>query len=466
MMKVDQLYTSCLSEAAYFIESNGEAAIIDPLRDCSKYVAMAAERGVAIKYIFETHFHADFISGHLDLAARTGAPIIYGPETKTNYPIHVATEGERFKIGRVELEVMHTPGHTPESTCYLLNDEDKKPYCIFTGDTLFVGDVGRPDLFGGVITKEVLASNLYDSLQRLKNLPDNVIVYPAHGPGSACGKNLGKETWSTIGAQKKRNYAMQDVSREEFIAAITSGLTTPPQYFAINAKINREGYQPLDSVVKKSLRALSAHEFEIEMKNSRIMVLDTRNQNDFEKGFIPGAMFIGLSGRFAEWVGTLLQMDDKILLVADEGKEEESVIRMARIGYENVTGFLKGGFDSWKNSGKGYDMVISIDAEELLLDYNFDNITLVDVRKESEFEAGHVQGAVNVVLQDFDNQLNKLNSASSDTLYLHCEGGYRSMIAASMLRRKGFKNLRNVYGGYNAISKTNISLALPAFSAS
>lgn len=463
-MQVEQLYTNCLSEAAYFIESEGEAVVIDPLRDYQSYIDLAQKKGAVIKYIFETHFHADFVSGHIDLAGKTGASIIYGPETVTNYPVIVATNGQRFRIGKLELEVIHTPGHTPESTCYLLYDEQQKPYCIFTGDTLFVGDVGRPDLFGAKITKEEMASRMYDSLQKLKKLDDDVMVYPAHGPGSACGKNLGKETWSTIGIQKKQNYALQDISREEFIKSITSGLSKPPQYFPLNAKINSQGYSSLDEVMARSSRALSVDAFANEIKSGAI-VLDTRDQDIFEKGFVPGSIFIGLNGRFAEWVGTLLKMDDHLLLVTEPGKEEETIIRMARVGYENVTGFLEGGFEAWRNAGREYDMIISIDADEFKLDYDHDDITVVDVRKESEYEAGHVDGALNVVLQDFNTQVHKLDNLNDD-LYLHCQGGYRSMIAASLLKRKGFNSIKNVYGGWQAISKTDVAVELPKFSVS
>ncbi len=466
-MHVEQLYTNCLSEAAYFIESNGEVAVIDPLRDCDKYIEMAQQRGATIKFIFETHFHADFISGHLDLAKKTGAPIIYGPETETNFPVHVSANGERFKIGALEIEVLHTPGHTPESTCYLLFNEEGNLHCIFTGDTLFVGDVGRPDLFGAALTKEELASRMYDSLQMLKKLPDNVIVYPAHGPGSSCGKNLGKETWSTIGVQKKMNYALRDMPREEFIHSITTGLSAPPQYFPLNAKINRDGYQPLDAVVKKSVRAINVDEFEKEVRNEKTIVLDTRNQDEFEKGFIPGSIFIGLKGRFAEWVGTVLNMNDHILLVTEPGKEEETIIRMARVGYENVAGFLAGGFDAWKDSGRDIDMIISIDAEEFLLDYRHDDITVVDVRKANEYnDVGHVEGAINVVLQELEGQVNKIESLTDKNIYIHCESGYRSMIAASLLRRRGFMNIRNISGGYNSIVKTSMPMATPQFSES
>ncbi|MEO6167382.1 MAG: rhodanese-like domain-containing protein [Chitinophagales bacterium] len=463
-MTVEQLYTNCLSEAAYFIESNGEAAVIDPLRDYQIYIDLAEKKGVAIKYIFETHFHADFVSGHIDLAKKTGAPIIYGPETVTGYPVTVAKNKQRFQIGTIEIEAIHTPGHTPESTCYLLHNESGEPYCIFTGDTLFVGDVGRPDLFGAAITKEEMASRMYDSLNEVKTLPDHVIVYPAHGPGSACGKNIGKETWSTIGSQKKVNYALQDLSREEFIKAITTGLSSPPQYFPLNAKINQQGYSSLDEVLQKSKRPLSVNEFEIEL-NKGTVVIDTRHEDVFEKGFVPGSVFIGLNGRFAEWVGTLIKMDEPVLLVTEIGKEEETMIRMARVGYDNVIGFLNGGFDAWKNEGKEYDMVISIDAEELNLDYKHDDIRVVDVRKESEYDAGHVEGSVNVVLQQLDEQANKLED-KDENLYVHCLGGYRSMIAMSLLKRKGYHHLRNITGGWQAITKTDIAVEVPKFSVS
>ncbi|MGB3074013.1 MAG: rhodanese-like domain-containing protein [Chitinophagales bacterium] len=463
-MTVEQLYTNCLSEAAYFIESNGEAAVIDPLRDYQAYIALAAQKGVTIKYIFETHFHADFVSGHIDLANKTGAPIIYGPETVTNYPVTVAANHQHFKIGAIDIEVMHTPGHTPESTCYLLRDESGEPHCIFTGDTLFVGDVGRPDLFGATITKEEMASRMFDSLNEVKKLPDHVIVYPAHGPGSSCGKNIGKETWSTIGVQKKLNYALQDLSRDEFIKAITSGLSKPPQYFPLNARINRLGYSSLDDVLQKSMRPMTAEEFAVEMKKGTL-VIDTRHENIFEKGFVPDSVFIGLNGRFAEWVGTLISMDEPVLLVTETGKEEETIIRMARVGYDNVIGFLEGGFDAWKDAGKEFDMVISIDADEFNLDYKHDDLRVVDVRKESEYESGHVAGAVNVVLQQLDEQVSKLED-KEEALYVHCLGGYRSMIAASLLKRKGYHQLKNITGGWQAISKTDVAIELPKFSVS
>jgi hydroxyacylglutathione hydrolase len=463
-MTVEQLYTNCLSEAAYFIESNGEAAVIDPLRDYQAYIDLAAAKGVTIKYIFETHFHADFVSGHIDLSHKTGAPIIYGPEAVTGYPITVATNNQRFKVGNIEIEALHTPGHTPESTCYLLRDEDKVPYCLFTGDTLFVGDVGRPDLFGNVLTKEEMAARMFESLKIIKSLPDEILVYPAHGPGSACGKNIGKETWSTIGNQKRLNYALQDLSIDEFIKIVTTGLSKPPQYFPLNAKINKEGYSSLDEVLFRSRKPLSIAEFE-QAKQNGIVVIDTRHENEFEQGFIPGSVFIGLHGRFAEWVGTLIRIDEPVLLITATGKEEETILRMARVGYDHVIGYLDGGFDAWKNAGKTFDMVISIDAEEFKLDYLHDEITIVDVRKESEYEAGHVSGALNVVLQHFDEQIGKLEDRQKDT-YVHCQGGYRSMIAASLLKRRGYHQLRNISGGWQAISKTDIPVEIPKFSVS
>jgi hydroxyacylglutathione hydrolase len=463
-MTVEQLYTNCLSEAAYFIESNGEAAVIDPLRDYQAYIDLAAAKGVTIKYIFETHFHADFVSGHIDLSHKTGAPIIYGPEAVTGYPITVATNNQRFKVGNIEIEALHTPGHTPESTCYLLRDEDKVPYCLFTGDTLFVGDVGRPDLFGNVLTKEEMAARMFESLKIIKSLPDEILVYPAHGPGSACGKNIGKETWSTIGNQKRLNYALQDLSIDEFIKIVTTGLSKPPQYFPLNAKINKEGYSSLDEVLFRSRKPLSIAEFE-QAKQNGIVVIDTRHENEFEQGFIPGSVFIGLHGRFAEWVGTLIRIDEPVLLITATGKEEETILRMARVGYDHVIGYLDGGFDAWKNAGKTFDMVISIDAEEFKLDYLHDEITIVDVRKESEYEAGHVSGALNVVLQHFDEQIGKLEDRQKDT-YVHCQGGYRSMIAASLLKRRGYHQLRNISGGWQAISKTDLPVEIPKFSVS
>lgn len=454
-MKIEQLYTNCLSEAAYFISSKGEAAIIDPLRDYKKYIELANNAGCKIKYVFETHFHADFVSGHIDLARETGATIIYGPRTETTYLVTMAKDGEDFSIGDITISVIHSPGHTLESACYLLKDENKIPYCIFTGDTLFVGDVGRPDLFGSVIPKEDMAGMMYESLKKIKSLPDNVLVYPAHGPGSACGKNLGKETWSTVGDQKKLNWALQEMTKSKFIEQLTSGLSEPPQYFSLNASINKNGYNSFDGVVKKNLKALSIPEFENEMQNGAL-VLDTRHQNVFEEGFIPNSVFIGLNGRFAEWAGTLLKIDQPIILVCEAGKEEEAVTRLARVGYENVKGFLNAGFPAWKDAGRPIDILISVEADEFALDMKYEKLKVVDVRKQNEFENGHVEGSENVALQYFNKELNASSFQNKDHIYVHCESGYRSVIASSLFKRKGYQFVKNVHGGWNEIQKTDI----------
>ncbi len=454
-MFIKQLYTGCLSEAAYFIESGGEAAVIDPIRDTAAYQSLAEERNAAIKYIFETHFHADFISGHLDLAAKTNAPIVYGPGTKTGFPIHLAKDGEEFKIGKLTIQAIHTPGHTLESTCYLLKGEEGEPYCIFTGDTLFVGDVGRPDLFSGNLGKEELSGYLFDSLQKLKRLPDEVIVYPAHGPGSACGKNIGSSTSSTIGEQKRHNYAMLEENKEAFVEQVTDGLAEPPQYFPINAKINREGYAALEEVLVKGKKGLSIAAFREKVKNGAL-ILDTRPGTVFAEGFVPGAVNIGLEGRFAEWVGVLMPYDRPIVLVTEEGKEEETIIRMARVGFDKVEGFLKGGFEAWKNAGEKTDLVINIEADELAMDMPFDQrLVVVDVRKPSEFINGHVKGARNIPVNDMTDPL-VLGTVDDDhnNLYVHCQSGYRSMIACSLLKKEGIHNLRNVLGGFNKLKST------------
>lgn len=454
-MFIKQLYTGCLSEAAYFIESGGEAAVIDPIRDTAAYQSLAEERNAGIKYIFETHFHADFISGHLDLAAKTDAPIVYGPGTKTGFPVHVAKDGEEFKVGKLTLQAIHTPGHTLESTCYLLKGEEGKPYCIFTGDTLFVGEVGRPDLFSGNLGKEELSGYLFDSLQKLKQLPDEVIVYPAHGPGSACGKNLGPSTSSTIGEQKRHNYAMLEENREAFVEQVTDGLAEPPQYFPINAKINREGYAALEEVLVKGKVALSIAAFREKIKNGSL-ILDTRSGPVFAEGFVPGAVNIGLEGRFAEWVGVLMPFDRPVVLVTEEGKEEETIIRMARVGFDKVEGFLEGGFEAWKKAGEKTDLIINIEADELAMDMPFDQrLVVVDVRKPSEFINGHVKGARNIPLSDMTDPV-VLGTVDDDhnNLYVHCQTGYRSMIACSLLKKEGIHNLRNVLGGFNKLKST------------
>ena len=453
-MNVKQIYTGCLSEAAYFIESNGEAAIIDPIRDTEEYLELAKEYSATIKYIFETHFHADFVSGHIDLSKETGAPIVYGPNTKTNFPFHLAKDGEVFKIGNITLEAIHTPGHTLESTCYLLRDEEGKPYCIFTGDSLFVGDVGRPDLSSGNLSKEELASIMYDSIQnKLIPLPNEVIVYPAHGPGSSCGKNLGPETQSTIGIEKKNNYALQPQTREEFIKAVTQDLEDAPAYFSINAKINKEGYEKLDEVKEKGLKPLSVKEFKTKADNGYV-ILDTRDGGNFTNGFIPGSVSIGLDGRFAEWAGSLLSFKDPMILVTDKGKEEETLIRLARVGFENVEGYLKGGFEAWKKAGEKTDMIINVEADELAMDIPFDeNLTVLDVRKYNEFAEGHVKEAINIPLDEMVDVAQIAQLEENQNIYVHCAGGYRSVIASSLLKRQGYHNLRNVLGGYEKIKE-------------
>jgi hydroxyacylglutathione hydrolase len=453
-MTVQQLYTGCLSEAAYFIESNGEAAIIDPIRDTQDYLQLAKEYNATIKYIFETHFHADFVSGHLDLSKETGAPIVYGPNTKANFTFHLAKDGEVFKIGNITLQTIHTPGHTLESTCYLLRDEQGKPYCIFTGDSLFVGDVGRPDLSSGNLSKEELASIMYDSVQnKLIPLPDDVIVYPAHGPGSSCGKNLGPETQSTIGNEKKTNYALKPQTREEFIKAVTEGLEEAPPYFSINAKINKEGYENLDEVKEKGLKPLSVKEFKANADKGYV-ILDTRNGEEFTEGFIPGSVSIGLDGRFAEWAGSLLSFKEPMILVTNKGKEDETLVRLARVGFENVEGYLKGGFEAWKKAGEKIDLIINVEADELAMDIPFDeNLTVLDVRRYNEFAEGHVKEAVNIPLDEMVDVAQIAQLEENQNIYVHCEGGYRSVIASSLLKRQGYHNLRNVLGGWGKIKE-------------
>lgn len=455
-MFIKQLYTGCISEAAYYMESDGIAAVIDPLRDIDVYLQLATERKTQIKYIFETHFHADFVSGHIDLAKATGATIVYGPCTETNFDVHVAKDGEVFKLGQSEIQVLHTPGHTLESVCYLVKDEEGKLNCIFTGDTLFVGDVGRPDLaqVSGEITTNDLAGMLYDSIQRkIMPLPDDLIVYPAHGPGSACGKNLGPNTFSTIGEEKETNYALKATSKEEFIKAVTEGLSTPPQYFPINARINKEGYESLDKVLESSMKALTIEEVKEAMKKDTI-ILDTRPASEFIHGFIPGSIFIGLEGRFAEWAGSLLPFDQKMILVTEKNKEKEAIVRLARVGFNNVIGYVEGGYDAWKKSGETIDMIIEVEADELAMDIPFDeNLVVLDVRKPAEFAEGHVKDALNIPLEEMTDLVNVSSFEETQNIYVHCQGGYRSLIASSLLKRQGLHNIRNIAGGWNKIKE-------------
>jgi hydroxyacylglutathione hydrolase len=455
-MYIKQLYTGCLSEAAYYIESNGEAAVFDPLRDIDAYLELATERKATIKYIFETHFHADFVSGHLDLGKATGAPIVFGPNTITSFPVQVAKDGETFKIGDLTIEVLHTPGHTLESTCYLLKDVSGKNHCVFTGDTLFVGDVGRPDLAQKAeeITMNDLAGMMYDSLQsKIIPLEDEVIVYPAHGPGSSCGKNLGPNTQSTIGEEKQTNYALKAATKEDFIRQVTDGIAAPPSYFPINAKINKEGYESLDDVLVQGMKALSIAEFKQLIKEDTI-ILDTRHADVFTQGFIPGSVFIGLEGRFAEWAGSLLPFDAPIVLVTEPGKEKETIVRMARVGFSTIKGFLDGGYATWLNAGEEIDMIIDVEADELMMDIPHDkNLVVVDVRRSTEYADGHLKDALNLPLNEMTDPALMANLEETQNLYVHCAGGYRSVIASSLLKRQGIHNIRNITGGWGKIKE-------------
>lgn len=454
-MFIQQLYTGCLSEAAYYIESEGKAAIIDPLRDIEVYLNLAKERNAEIIYIFETHIHADFVSGHLDLSKATRAPIIFGPEAKPRYEITKAKDLERFPLGAGTIEVLHTPGHTPESSCYLLRDEKDQPQAIFTGDTLFIGDVGRPDLSqkNAAYSAEEMAGQLFQSLRtKIMNLPDHVIVYPAHGAGSSCGKNMSAETFSTLGEQKQSNYALQPVSKEDFIEAVTEGLNTAPSYFPINAMINQNGYESLNSLLTEALKPLGLEEFKSLLEEDQITVLDTRNGALFTEGFIPGSIFIGLEGRFAEWAGSLLSYDQPIVLITTPGMEKESFTRLARVGFSKFAGFLDGGFETWENAGEKIDMVINIETDELAMDMPFDDqLLVIDVRREGEFNNGHVKDAVNLPLEDIIDPGSMAHIDDRQNLYIHCASGYRSVIAASIMKKQGYHNLRNVEGGWKAI---------------
>jgi glyoxylase-like metal-dependent hydrolase (beta-lactamase superfamily II)/rhodanese-related sulfurtransferase len=455
-MKVEQIYTGCLAEAAYYVESNGECAIIDPLRDTAPYIKKAAKDGATIKYIFETHFHADFVSGHLELAQKTGAAIVYGAGAQTDFESIKANDGDEFKIGAVTIRALHTPGHTPESTTYLLLDENAKPYCIFTGDTLFIGDVGRPDLaIKSNVTKEDLAGMLYQSLHtKILPLPDDVIVYPAHGAGSACGKSMSKETFDTLGHQKQVNYALQNITQEEFVKQVTDGLLPPPQYFSKNAMLNKQGAGSLEDVYVQGLQQLDPLQFIAVVEETGALVLDTRDPQVFAKAFIPKSINIGLNGQFAVWVGTLVSdLKQPILLVCEEGKEQECVMRLARVGYDNTIGYLSGGIQAWKEADKELDSITSVTAEEFA-SRQPDNLNVLDVRRPGEFEVEHVQHAQNKPLDFINDWTTEVHR--NETYYVHCAGGYRSMVAASILKARGFENIVEVAGGYGAIAKTNV----------
>ena len=457
-MLVKQLYTKCLSQGAYYIESNGEAAVIDPLREVSEYINLSNLSNSKIKYIFETHFHADFISGHLTLSKKTNAPIVYGPNANPSFECIIAKDNQEFKIGDITIKVIHTPGHTLESTCYLLIDNVNNPYCLFTGDTLFLGDVGRPDLAQKSmnISKEELAGILFDSVNnKLSNLPDHVLVYPAHGAGSACGKNMMKETVDTLGNQKKINYALNgSLSKEDFIKELTYDLESPPEYFPSNVKLNQEGYLDFSSVLKQSLNPLSFIEFK-NLINDNTVILDVRNQNTFKKGFIPGSIFIGLNGAFAPWVGSIIKdISTKLLLVCDEGQEREAIMRLSRVGFDNCLGYLAGGFSTWLNNDCKYETIETIDSDSL--SKIIDDINLIDVRKLSERDNGYLSASKSIPLDDFENKLSEINSDEKN--YIHCAGGYRSVIACSILKRSGYESVVDIAGGFSSIRKSNFDI--------
>ncbi len=457
-MIIEQIYTGCLAQGAYYIESEGEVAIIDPLRESAPYLEKAEKSGARIKYIFETHFHADFVSGHVDLAAKSGGTIVYGPGAKTEYDMYEAKDGEEFTVGKLKMKVLHTPGHTLESTTYLLFDENDREHAIFSGDTLFIGDVGRPDLAQkGKLTQSDLAGMLYDSLRtKIMTLPDDVIVYPAHGAGSACGKNMSKETTDLLGNQKKNNYALRsDMTKDEFIKEVTDGLLPPPQYFAQNVAMNKTGAIGLDQILEKGNVPLEVDEFEAIANHEGAIVLDTRYPQDFAEAHVPNSIFIGIEGSFAPWVGALVpDLQQPIIFIADEGREEEVVMRLSRVGYDNTLGFLKGGISAWKKAGKETDKVTSIAAEDFAKAYNEGDINVMDVRKPSEFEAEHVDGAENIPLDYINENMDKIDRET--TYHVHCAGGYRSMIAASILKSRGYHNVIDIAGGFKAIGQTDI----------
>lgn len=457
-MKIEQLYTGCLAEAAYYIESNGEAAIIDPLRETEPYLNTLKRSGAKLKYVLETHFHADFVSGHLDLAKATGATIVYGPTAEPAFEAYVARDNEDLKVGNITIRVLHTPGHTRESSTFLLIDENGKECCIFTGDTLFIGDVGRPDLAVKTdLSQEDLASMLFDSLRnKILTLPDDITVYPGHGAGSACGKNMSKETYDTLGHQKEVNYALRaNMTREEFIKEVTEGLLPPPQYFPKNAVLNKLGYIPFEEALNQGLQELDPEAFEAAAEAHGALVLDTRHEHDFVEGSIPGSIFIGLDGSFATWVGTLItDLKQPILFIAPEGREKEVVTRLSRVGYDNAIGFLKGGLAAWKAAGKPVETLESISAQELHDRLEQGGVALVDVRRPGEYEAEHVEGAISAPLDYLNDHLAELSK--DKTLTFHCAGGYRSVIAISILRARGWDKMVNVYGGFNAVKQTGI----------
>ena len=457
-MKIEQIYTGCLAQGAYFIESNGEAAVIDPLREVSPYIEKAQKASVKIKYVFETHFHADFVSGHLDLATKTGAKIVFGPNANPDFDAHIAVDGEVFQVGNISLKVLHTPGHTMESTCYLLLDESQKEVALFSGDTLFIGDVGRPDLAqkAAHLTQEQLAETLFDSLRnKIMPLSDEIVVYPAHGAGSACGKNMSKETSDTLGNQKKTNYALRaNMSKAEFVKEVTTGLMPPPAYFPLNVAMNKKGYSSIDDVLRKGTTALSPAAFEAAANETSAIILDTRDAQSFARAFIPNSINIGIDGGFAPWVGALIpDIQQPILLVTDDGREEEVVTRLARVGYDNTLGFLQGGIQSWMADGRELDQIQSVSAEEMAESFSKGGFEILDIRKNSEYLSEHLLEATNAPL-DYINE-SMLMVDKNKTYFVHCAGGYRSMIFASILKARGYDNLIDVKGGFKAIKESD-----------
>ena len=458
-MKVEQIYTGCIAHAAYYIESNGEAAVFDPLREVQPYIERAQIDNATIKYVFETHFHADFVSGHLDLHKKTGADIVFGPEAKPAYDAIIATDGQIFEVGNYKVKVIHTPGHTMESTTYLLIDQLGNEHGIITGDTLFIGDVGRPDLAQHVVsdlTEEKLAGHLYDSLRnKIMPLDDNLIVYPNHGAGSACGKMMSKETTDTLGNQKKFNYALQEMTKDEFIKAVLTGLTAPPGYFPQNVLMNIKGYESLDTIMDRATKPLDPEAFEIIANETGALMLDTRDAEVFAKGFIPNSINIGLDGNFAQWVGEMIpDVKQEILLITDPGKEEETITRLSRVGYDFTIGFLKNSFSSWKESGKDFETIARISPQQLEAEYKMGQPLVFDVRKKSEFLSEHVLGAINVPLNEINQHLAQF--PKNKPFFLHCAGGYRSMIAASILKQRGWKDFSDVRGGFAQITETTV----------
>ena len=455
-MKVEQIYTGCLAQGAYYIESEGQAAVIDPLREVTPYIERAKKDGATIKYVLETHFHADFVSGHIDLAKETGATIVYGPTAAPSFKAHIAADGEILELGKLKIKVIHTPGHTMESTCFLLIDENGKENGLFSGDTLFIGDVGRPDLAQKVkaeLTEDILAGHLYESLRnKILPLADDIIVYPAHGAGSACGKNMSKETTDTLGHQKATNYALQEMTKEEFKKQVLTGLVAPPSYFPMNVLMNIQGYDSITEVLKRGQHALSPAAFEAAANETGALILDTRNPEEFAKGFIPNSINIGIDGNFAPWVGSMIpDIKQQILIVAEPGREEEIVTRLARVGYDYCIGYLEGGFEAWKKAGQETDVIPQVDVDQLN-DLVAQGENILDVRKKSEYDSEHVVGAENAPLDFINDSMQVINK--NKTYYVHCAGGYRSMIFISTLRARGFDNLVDVKGGFKAMKES------------